>query len=344
MKKLSALAAITLALSWSARSQTTTRLAAEPLLIPSVSWTCGMPEGIPTPESGTLVFTAKLKFESHDLGTTPFGRRRVHVFTEGSCTGDKLKASVMSGGLDFELKFSNGAMELEQVLVLKTEDGKFIYLRSMGAGANSNDLRMVADFEAPTASNHSWINSGRYVGRRQINEADQTMTRTVFDLTNVTNSLNSENAIHVKKPDGLPNQPLDFRHASSAEKRGDAIVTEAVTLGASQSVGATKLGGRNIIPITGGTLHGKINGKVLAGGADYQHLGNPVTLDARYLWQTDDGEVIIVRNGGPISSLAPVFEASVDGKYAWLNSGKFLSSPPGMGSGGVSLSFYESKE
>lgn len=345
MKKLSTLAAFVMALSLSARSQMTAATSGTNfVLIPSASWNCGMPDGIPTPESGTLVFTAKLKYESHDLGTTPFGKRRVFVLSEGTGTGDKLNAKIMSGGLDFELKFANGAMELEQVLVLKTDDGKFIYLKTLGTAANSNDLRVVADFEAPTASNYGWINSGRYVGRRQLDEAAQTMTLTVFDLTSVTNSLNTANSVRVKKPDSVPNQPLDFRHAGSAEKRGDAIVTEEVTLGASQSVGATKLGGRNIIPITGGTLHGKISGKVLAGGADYQHLGNPVTLDARYLWQTDDGEVIIVRNGGPISSLAPVFEANVDGKYAWLNSGKYLSTPPSMRAGAVSLTFYESKE
>jgi hypothetical protein len=345
MKNLSTFAALFLALSTTARSQNTnTPVAPVPVLIPSASWNCGIPEGIPVPESGTLVFTAKLKCEPHDLGTTPFGKRKVLVVTEGSCAGGKLDATIMSGGLDFELTLANGAMELEQVLVLKTGDGKFIYLKSMGAAASSNDVRMVADFEAPTASNYGWLNSGRYVARRQVDSATQSMTLTVFDVTSITNSLSTAKAITIKKPDGVPNQPLDFRHASPAETRGDSIVTEEVSLGSSQSVGATKFGGRNIIPITGGALHGKISGKVLAGGADYQHLGNPTTLDARYLWQTDDGEVIIVRNGGPISSLAPAFEANVDGKYAWLNSGKYLSSPPSMRAGAVSLKFYESKE
>jgi hypothetical protein len=33
-----------------------------------------------------------------------------------------------------------------------------------------------------------------------------------------------------------------------------------------------------------------------------------------------------------------------DSKYAWLNGGKYLSSPPGIGVGGVSLTFYKSVE
>ncbi|HUQ51771.1 MAG TPA: DUF3237 domain-containing protein [Gammaproteobacteria bacterium] len=99
---------------------------------------------------------------------------------------------------------------------------------------------------------------------------------------------------------------------------------------------------RNIIPITGGTVSGRITGKVLMGGADYQILSPPATIDAHYLWQTDDGETIIVRNGGPFGGLVPTFETRVDGPYDYLNTGSYLSSNPGMGQGGVALVFYES--
>ena len=115
-----------------------------------------------------------------------------------------------------------------------------------------------------------------------------------------------------------------------------------MTLSASQSVGPSKRGNRNIIPITGGELSGRIEGDVLMGGADYQNLSPPATIDARYLWEADDGEIIIVRNGGAFGSLVPTFEARVDGPYAFLNDGLYLSSDPGMGQGGVSLTFFES--
>ena len=82
--------------------------------------------------------------------------------------------------------------------------------------------------------------------------------------------------------------------------------------------------------------------KVVPGGADYQNLAE-MTIDARYLWETDDGEIIIVRNAGPFSSLVPTFETNADGKYSWLNSGKYLSSGPGMVAGGVTLTMYKSK-
>lgn len=34
----------------------------------------------------------------------------------------------------------------------------------------------------------------------------------------------------------------------------------------------------------------------------------------------------------------------VDGPYAYLNTGRYLSSNPGMGQGAVSLTFYESTD
>ena len=304
-----------------------------------------MAEGIPIPELGALVFEATMKLDQiYDLGRTPFGQRRVYVIQGGTVTGEKVNGVVMPGGLDFELCFSNGVMEVEQVLVLKTGDGKYIYLRSAGTAANPSDVRMVPDAEAPNASSYNWLNTGKYAGRRKVDASAKTMKISVYDVANVATSIDAANSIQVTKPAGVLDQPWDYRKAAAGEQRGDQFITENVTLGQSQSVGTTKKGGRNIIPITGGTLSGKIKGKVLSGGADYQKLANPMTLDARYLWQTDEGDVIIVRNAGPMASLAPRFEVRVDSKYAWLNQGAYLSSSPGMGAGGVSLNFYESRQ
>jgi hypothetical protein len=280
--------------------------------------------------------------QAYEVGKTPYGQRTAVVIQGGTVSGEKISGSVMPGGLDFQLSFSNGAIEIEEIFVLKTADGKYIYLRIPGTAADQSDIRIVPDFEAPNASGYSWLNSGKYAGRRILDLADKTLKIRVYDISGVAAKPDATNSVQVTKPVDVLDQPWDYRKATAEEKRGDQLISENVTLGASQSVGATKRGNRNIIPITGGTLSGKIAGKVLPGGADYQNLANPATIDARYLWQTSDGEVIIVRNGGSFGLLAPSFEARVDGKYAWLNKGLYLSSNPGMGSGGVALTFYES--
>jgi len=313
------------------------------LLIPHKSWACGMADGIPAPESGTLLFEAELKLERIlNVGKTPYGDRQVAVGLESALSGSKLSGAVMPGALDFELRLSNGVIEIEQILVLRTSDGKYVYARTAGTGANANDVRIVLDFEAPNAGPFAWLNTGKFVGRRVLNAAAKTMTVRVYDVSTVPAPVDSSNAIRITKPAGVPEQPWDYRKAAPSEKQGAVLITETVLLSPSQSVGASKRGNRNIIPITGGDLSGRFSGKVLPGGADYQNLSNPATIDARYLWQTSDGEIIIVRNGGGFGSLVPTFEVRADGPYAWLNTGSYLSSPPGMRPGGVGITIYES--
>ena len=313
------------------------------VLVPHESWNCGMPDGIPAPEIGSLIFEIAMKFDKVlDVGRTPFGDRKVVVAREGTLSGPKLTGTVMPGALDFELKLSNGAIEIEQILVLKTDDGKYIYVRNAGTGPDSNDVRVVMDFEAPNAAPSAWLNSGKYVARRSVNVAGNTLTIRVYDVSNVSLPTGSANITRISKPAGTPSQPWDYRKPTPSEKQGDVLITETVTLSPSQSVGMSKRGNRNIIPITGGELSGRIPGKVLFGGADYQNLSAPPAIDARYLWQANNGDIIIVRNTGS-GTLIPTFEVRVDSPYAFLNNGLFRSSPPGMRPGGVGITMYESK-
>ncbi len=315
----------------------------EKILVPHKAWPCGMVDGIAVPEQGKPVLVADMKIDQiYELGRTQYGQRVVYVIKGGTITGEKIKGSVMFGGLDFQLSFSNGTMEIEEIFVLQTDDGKYIYLRIAGTAADPSDIRIVPEFEAPVESSHNWLNTGKFAGRRELDLKAGTLKIMVFDISGVAVKPDATNSIMVTKPSGFLDQPWDYRRASMDEKQGELLIKENVTLSPGQMVGNTGRSNRNIIPITGGTVSGKIEGKVLAAGADYQNLSNPATIDARYLWQTSDGEVIIVRNAGGFGKLAPTFEVRVDSKYAYLNNGLYLSSPPGMGQGGVSLTFYES--
>ena len=176
-----------------------------------------------------------------------------------------------------------------------------------------------------------------------IDSAAKTMELSIYDVSSVAAVKNGDQAIRIVKPADVPPQPWDYRKAAKTEQRGETIVTEIVTLGGSQQVGASKRGARNIIPITGGTLTGKITGKVLFGGADYQSPTSGPAIDARYLWQSTEGDIIIVRNAGGFNGLVPTFETRAEGKYSWLNRGCYLSSPPGFGAGGLHISMYKSQ-
>jgi hypothetical protein len=298
-----------------------------------------MADGIPAPASGTLAFSIALNVSAtHDVGDTQFGKRRQFDVSGGTITGDKLKGTVLTGGLDYELTLSTGAMELEEVLVWKTSDNVSIFVRVCGVAAPGDSMvRIVPDIEAPTSGSAAWLNTAKLVGTRKVEGGKITL-----DVYDVAAAPAGATKVTLKDPAGVPNNPWDCVTGSGT--KGTEVLTENVTLGSSFSVSNAKRGSRNIIPITGGTTTGKVAGKILNGGADYQLAGSSgTTLDARYTLAPSDGNFIIVRNCGPINSLVPLFEAASSGPYAFLTTGKFLSSSPGSGAGGVSITFYERK-
>lgn len=138
----------------------------------------------------------------------------------------------------------------------------------------------------------------------------------------------------------------------------------AVTIAAPVEVGLTPAGFRRMIPITGGTVTGpRMNGKVLAGGADFQLIlngGTQAHLDARYVLELDDGSRVFVQNTAlRVASLEnsqrimnglsvkpeevyfrcqPQLEASAP-TWAWLSESQFIGSGR-RAPDGVFLSFY----
>ncbi len=138
----------------------------------------------------------------------------------------------------------------------------------------------------------------------------------------------------------------------------------AVTIAAPVEVGQTPAGLRRMIPITGGTVTGpRVNGKVLAGGADFQLIlggGTQAHLDARYVIELDDGSRVFVQNtalrvaslensqrimsGQPVNPdevyfrCQPKLEATSP-QWAWLSESQFIGSGR-RAPDGVFLSFY----
>lgn len=138
----------------------------------------------------------------------------------------------------------------------------------------------------------------------------------------------------------------------------------AVTIAPPVEVGHTPAGLRRMIPITGGTVTGpRLNGKVMAGGADFQLIlngGTQAHLDARYVIELDDGSRVFVQNtalrvaslensqrimnGQPVDPSAvyfrcqPKLEATAP-QWAWLNESQFIGTGR-RAPDGVFLSFY----
>ncbi len=90
--------------------------------------------------------------------------------------------------------------------------------------------------------------------------------------------------------------------APALEHAYDLTVFVDAPIEAGQTFGLNSRGRRRIIPITGGTVSGQVNGAVLPGGADFQLVVSETSadLDARYLLRLDDtdwaGAHVFVQN------------------------------------------------
>jgi hypothetical protein len=301
-------------------------------IVPDPGWACGMEDGIPPPTKGELAFTITLNIKAeHEVGKTPYGERRLLEVSGGTIAGERLTGTVLTGGLEYELALDNGVMEYQGINVLDTSAGR-IFVRSCGVASNKDSgARIIPDFEATTSGANAFLNTGKWVATREVTAGK--MKLDVYDVSSVTAGAP---LVELKKPDGVPPQPWECNTTKGTQ--GAQVFTENVTLGGTYSINNAKYGSRNIIPITGGTTTGKVAGAILNGGADYQLSGS---LDAWYTLAPSNGELILVRNCGASGGLIPWFEAKVDGDFDFLNTQAYLSSPPGVGSGGVSITFYE---
>jgi Protein of unknown function (DUF3237) len=303
-------------------------------LVPDPSWTCFMPAGIPPPALGEATFTLTFQIGAvRNVGRTKYGQRRQYDISGGTIAGDRINGTALSGGLDYELTLSNGSTEVEQIIILRANSIPILMRNAGVAPVGEKNARVVLDFEAPNSSAYAWLNTGKFAATSRVDTAAKTIRMDVYDISKVSATTKR---IQIQDPSDSPHQTWECFQMTG--NQGTTVLTANVTLGASISIGASKRGNRNIIPITGGTTSGRVVGKVLSGGADFQLTG----LDARYTLAPNDGEYIIIRNCGS-NGLIPVFEARTDGPYAFLNENKYLSSPPGVGSGGVTITFYEKR-
>jgi len=68
----------------------------------------------------------------HDVGAMPAGTRHIDMLGGGHFEGPRLKGEVLPGGMDQKLFRSDGAMNPNVRLVLKTDDGALIYMHYTG--------------------------------------------------------------------------------------------------------------------------------------------------------------------------------------------------------------------
>lgn len=99
----------------------------------------------------------------------------------------------------------------------------------------------------------------------------------------------------------LSSQPIFHVHADLGE------ITEA---------GTTPYGGRRVIEILGGRVEGRLNGRIMTGGADWQIIRSDGVADiqARYVIEADGGGRVLVTSSGLRHGPAEVLAAIARGE------------------------------
>ena len=136
-----------------------------------------------------FLFTIRISVNDlYDIGATPFGTRHIDMLGEGSFEGPKLRGVVI-GGMDQKIFRSDGAMNPNVNLVLKTDDEALIHMSYTGIRHGSKEvmeriasgeevepseyyLRNTPYFET-SAPQYDWINRivSVGVGRRMPDHA-----------------------------------------------------------------------------------------------------------------------------------------------------------------------------
>ena len=79
------------------------------------------------------LFSAEIVLaEPQELGTSPWGRRRIIGITGGRFHGDRLRGRVLPGGADWQVIRADGVADLDARYTLETHDGALIYVRNHG--------------------------------------------------------------------------------------------------------------------------------------------------------------------------------------------------------------------
>lgn len=111
---------------------------------------------MPRPIETDFLMSLDIKVgDSHILGDTPDGMRRVDILDGGRFEGPRLRGDVLPGGSDLLLVRADGSICTDVRLVLRTDDGATIVVTYRGSRHGSEDaMRRIAAGEDVPASDY----------------------------------------------------------------------------------------------------------------------------------------------------------------------------------------------
>lgn len=99
-----------------------------------------------------------------EIGATPHGTLSIFPITGGSFEGERLRGTVLGGGVDWVTAPSDGTFELDLRVTLETDDGALIHMTFTGVRDDANHyFRTLPRFET-AAPKYAFLNRLLAVG------------------------------------------------------------------------------------------------------------------------------------------------------------------------------------
>jgi len=102
------------------------------------------------------------------VGDTALGPRNIVPITGGHFEGPGIRGTIIPGGWDWQLRRSDGCLQIEADYMLRTDDGVVINVVNKGVSCRTADgkrvpVRTVPVFEAPLGK-YEWLGKAAFVG------------------------------------------------------------------------------------------------------------------------------------------------------------------------------------
>jgi hypothetical protein len=101
---------------------------------------------------------------TEEIGATPHGILSIFPITGGSFEGERLRGTVLGGGVDWVTAATDGTFELDLRVTLETDDGALIHMTFTGVRDDANHyFRTLPRFET-AAPKYAFLNRLLAVG------------------------------------------------------------------------------------------------------------------------------------------------------------------------------------
>jgi hypothetical protein len=101
---------------------------------------------------------------TEEIGATPHGILSIFPITGGSFEGERLRGTVLGGGVDWVTAAADGTFELDLRVTLETDDGALIHMTFTGVRDDANHyFRTLPRFET-AAPKYAFLNRLLAVG------------------------------------------------------------------------------------------------------------------------------------------------------------------------------------